>query len=438
MTVGQRIAQKRKEQQLSQEALGEALGVSRQSIYKWERDQSLPEIDKLIAMSRLFGVTVGWLLGVEEEHHTEDASRTESSNGELTEEQLRMVQEIVDRYLAAQSTPPTRKKWQRFCLAAAVLLLLLALWQLFDGVEQIRYDYNNLQNSVQQMDSSVSSQISTITDRVETILQAQNSLVADYDISTSAIDALHNQATFTISVTPKTYLPGMQVQLLAESGGQTVTAETQAGENQSFTGEITCQLTDTITLKANLLTGEKQEQQLLETINGLYERTLPDMPEVYAEQLYGIQLQEDGSVKLTQNAYFPVKGGDSSTTEAVSEDGIGPAEIVELRVGLFCNRTLVAWAEPCEQPTSYQGFEEYDFYTVPPMDLPGGVGDFYVGAVLATDEYGREFLCSGDAWSLLPDGQLEQWIWLDRDDEFNELYEENWLTAGPTEGWTLE
>ena len=35
MTVGQRIAQKRKEQGLSQEALGQSLGLSRQAIYKW-------------------------------------------------------------------------------------------------------------------------------------------------------------------------------------------------------------------------------------------------------------------------------------------------------------------------------------------------------------------------------------------------------------------
>ena len=36
MTIGQRIAQKRKELGLSQEALGNQLGLSRQSIYKWE------------------------------------------------------------------------------------------------------------------------------------------------------------------------------------------------------------------------------------------------------------------------------------------------------------------------------------------------------------------------------------------------------------------
>ena len=39
MTLGQRIAQKRKELGLSQEALGEQLGVSRQAIYKWESEE---------------------------------------------------------------------------------------------------------------------------------------------------------------------------------------------------------------------------------------------------------------------------------------------------------------------------------------------------------------------------------------------------------------
>ena len=67
MTTGQKIAARRKELELSQEALGDKLGVSRQTVYKWESDLSLPDIDKLVALSRLFQVPVGWLLGVEEE-----------------------------------------------------------------------------------------------------------------------------------------------------------------------------------------------------------------------------------------------------------------------------------------------------------------------------------------------------------------------------------
>ena len=63
MTIGQRIAELRKRAGLSQEALGEELGVSRQAISKWESDAALPDVDKLIGLARKFNVTVGWLCG---------------------------------------------------------------------------------------------------------------------------------------------------------------------------------------------------------------------------------------------------------------------------------------------------------------------------------------------------------------------------------------
>jgi transcriptional regulator with XRE-family HTH domain len=66
-TLGQRIAERRKLLGLSQESFGEKMGVSRQAISKWEADTSTPEVEKLITMSKLFGVSVDWLLGTEEE-----------------------------------------------------------------------------------------------------------------------------------------------------------------------------------------------------------------------------------------------------------------------------------------------------------------------------------------------------------------------------------
>ena len=65
MTLGQRIQELRKQQNLSQEALGEKLGVSRQAISRWEMDGAVPEVDKLIAMGKLFGVSLNDLLQVE-------------------------------------------------------------------------------------------------------------------------------------------------------------------------------------------------------------------------------------------------------------------------------------------------------------------------------------------------------------------------------------
>ena len=62
MTLGEHIARLRGEKQLSQGELADALGVSRQSVSKWETDASVPELDKLIRLSDLFGVTLDQLV----------------------------------------------------------------------------------------------------------------------------------------------------------------------------------------------------------------------------------------------------------------------------------------------------------------------------------------------------------------------------------------
>ncbi len=65
MTLGQRIQEHRLRLGLSQAGLGERLGVSRQAVSRWEADGAVPDTDKLIALSRLFGLTLNELLQVE-------------------------------------------------------------------------------------------------------------------------------------------------------------------------------------------------------------------------------------------------------------------------------------------------------------------------------------------------------------------------------------
>lgn len=62
MNIGERILQLRINNGLTQEQLAEKLAVSRQSVSKWEMGQSLPEIDKIILMSKLFSVGTNEIL----------------------------------------------------------------------------------------------------------------------------------------------------------------------------------------------------------------------------------------------------------------------------------------------------------------------------------------------------------------------------------------
>lgn len=62
MNLSQKIYQCRRQAGLSQEALAERLGVSRQAVSKWETGESVPEPAKLLALAKAFGVTTDYLL----------------------------------------------------------------------------------------------------------------------------------------------------------------------------------------------------------------------------------------------------------------------------------------------------------------------------------------------------------------------------------------
>ena len=75
MILADKITALRKKAGWSQEELAEQLGVTRQSVSKWEGALSVPDMDKVVQMSRLFGVTTDFLLKdelSEEEDYTRE------------------------------------------------------------------------------------------------------------------------------------------------------------------------------------------------------------------------------------------------------------------------------------------------------------------------------------------------------------------------------
>ena len=67
MTMGRRIAARRKELKMTQEALAQELGVSAQAVSKWENDLSCPDISILPKLAKTLGLTTDALLGAEPE-----------------------------------------------------------------------------------------------------------------------------------------------------------------------------------------------------------------------------------------------------------------------------------------------------------------------------------------------------------------------------------
>ena len=88
--LADRLVELRKEHKLSQEALAEKLGLSRQSISKWERAEASPDTDNLIALAEVYGVTLDELLGNNEPKEPKPQSKKE----ELSAKQIKGKQNL--------------------------------------------------------------------------------------------------------------------------------------------------------------------------------------------------------------------------------------------------------------------------------------------------------------------------------------------------------
>lgn len=441
MTTGQRIAAKRKELALSQEALGAELGVSRQSIYKWESDASLPEIDKLIALSRRFGVPVGWLLGVEEETPAPET---------LTERQLQQVEALTARYLAAQ---PQRKAPSRTLLAVGVALglaLVLLAAVFCQRVLRLESQQTKLRSEIAQ---TTAEQMEDLRDQVQDILRQQRDLLAEGSGLLSDFGAAVEDVTFrtegsaiTVSAwaVPKTWREGMTAEFLLTSNGETTAVPGALGEGNRFSAPaVTAALTDDISLSVVFtLPDGSRETETLERWTGLLSAS---QPSYWPEGLLGRIVTFNQGILNARRCYLWVAWDDAFDSELY-----GPIEIVDWQVGVFQNHRLITWADtgadiPADVVKEFDdrngGRKDYLGYRVlriPDFRIAWREGDVLSIAIRARDQHGREFFFTEN-----PDTSLGYYgndpIWnydlKDYGTSFQVLYQEDEAVTALPENW---
>lgn len=83
MILADKIIYLRKKSGMSQEELADKIGVSRQAVSKWESMQSIPDLDKILKMSKLFNVSTDFLLKDEIEMEEAREESVEASDKKL-------------------------------------------------------------------------------------------------------------------------------------------------------------------------------------------------------------------------------------------------------------------------------------------------------------------------------------------------------------------
>ena len=122
MILADKIVSLRKKAGWSQEDLAEKLGVTRQSVSKWEGAQSVPDMDKVVMMSRLFGVSTDFLLKDELE---EEAPCAAAQDDDTPLRRVTMGQ-AADYLALRKAAAPKIAVATALCIISPVTLILLA------------------------------------------------------------------------------------------------------------------------------------------------------------------------------------------------------------------------------------------------------------------------------------------------------------------------
>ena len=119
MNFGEKLYELRKEKKLSQEEVADKLNVTRQTVSKWETNQSTPDFDKVLPLCELFGISADELLS----GNRKDDNNVKEENKEevkIDEERIPSKQEIRRKSAEVVST-------SIFIYIVAVALLTIAI-----------------------------------------------------------------------------------------------------------------------------------------------------------------------------------------------------------------------------------------------------------------------------------------------------------------------
>ena len=122
MTFGERLLAYRNAVNLSQEKLAEKVGVTRQTVSKWETNQSVPDFDKILPLCEALGITTEELITGEEEKNVEIE--------EIKQEKERAKKEYVQK----------RNKKKAIVLSISIFLYCIATFALPYMIEVLRYE----------------------------------------------------------------------------------------------------------------------------------------------------------------------------------------------------------------------------------------------------------------------------------------------------------
>lgn len=222
MTLGQNIQTARKAKGISQEALAEKIGVSRQALGKWEKDTALPGVDNLQALAKELGVSMDALLG---------CAAPDTAAPTVT---LNALRDLLD----ARDAEACRRRRGAWLAAAAAAALLLAVGGGMAARLQTRLDglagqYGYLSSEVSRTNSDLSARMQELQNAV----RQGESTVLDWGWHQLASLQDDGKMPVEVYVKPRTEQQGAAVTLCVNNGSDTALYAMQRGQDGVYTAQ---------------------------------------------------------------------------------------------------------------------------------------------------------------------------------------------------------
>ena len=216
MTLGQNIQTARKAKGISQEALAEKIGVSRQALGKWEKDTALPGVDNLQALAKELGVSVDALLG---------CAAPDTAAPAVT---LNALRDLLD----ARDAEACRRRRGAWLAAAAAAAVLLAVGGGMAARLQTRLDglagqYGYLSSEVSRTNNDLSARMQELQNAV----RQGESTVLDWGWHQLASLQDDGKMPVEVYVKPRTEQQGAAVTLCVTNGSDTALYAMQRGQD---------------------------------------------------------------------------------------------------------------------------------------------------------------------------------------------------------------
>ncbi len=286
----------------------------------------------------------------------------------------------------------TENQWRKALIILAIMLVAVLLigwnFKLTTELKNMRNQQMEIQRQLNSVNDSITISFSSFADEIQGMLDAQDSIIADFSVKEVSRDLKAGTVQYSISATPKTHQRGLEVFFVANDGKNSYQVQGEE-TNLTYTANVSCGFTDNITITVLLKQGETTQTQVLLKCEGQYSETLLSANEDFYSYLLGMNPQDPYFSEPTHEAFIDFRDYQGMEMETFS--GVKRVDYYVL-----VNNKIVASA--VGKPGSQTWYAEEDqvikgYKVKVPLKFLKSLklGDNVVLAVLVTDIYDRRY-----------------------------------------------